>query len=112
MLPYRGHVAPDRPPSPDLPLVVFGAASHVITNQLAGNSPRQSVMYFPPKTPRRSMAFGVNSGWKPGTIGFPAVIEQESNGTWSAWVRGALASHIDALRSARVYSSLGNSDDC
>ena len=50
---------------------------------------------------------------------FPAVIEQESNGTWSAWVpglpgvyaaadtrararlaiRGALASHIDALRS-------------
>jgi predicted RNase H-like HicB family nuclease len=49
---------------------------------------------------------------------FPAIVEQESNGTWSAWVpglpgvyaaadtkalaksaiRGALASHIEALR--------------
>ena len=35
-------------------------------NQLRGNSSWQSVMYFPPKMPSRSISFGVRSGVNPG----------------------------------------------
>ncbi len=47
-------------------------ASFACVNQLAGNSSRQSVMYLPPNTPRRSICFGVSSGVKPGAKFFPA----------------------------------------
>ena len=48
------------------------AQSFVRVNQLRGNSSRQSVMYFPPKTPSRSISFGVNSGVNPGAKFRPA----------------------------------------
>ena len=44
-------------------------ASFALANQLAGNSPLQSVRYFPPKTPRRSISGGVSSGGSPGQNG-------------------------------------------
>jgi hypothetical protein len=41
--------------------------SFALANQLAGNSSVQSVMYFPPKTPRRSISGGGSSGRKSGS---------------------------------------------
>jgi hypothetical protein len=41
--------------------------SRARANQLAGNSSRQSVMYFPQKTPSASISFGVSSGRNSGS---------------------------------------------
>src|SRR5205814_3979002 len=47
----------------------------VLLNQSDGNSPLQSVMYFPQNTPKRSSSGGVKSGVNPGSKSLPNSVD-------------------------------------